>query len=157
MRKGLVIILAVAIIGALGVYSKAQKTSANSTTQNTTSSTTSEPAAINTSTSSQTAIGSVNPSASTYKDGTYTGDKVSTIYGDVEVATVVSGGKIVEVKFLKMPSDEGRSREVTAFSESPLKQSTLSKQSAHVDFVSGATQTSEGYERSLQSALNQAV
>jgi uncharacterized protein with FMN-binding domain len=42
-------------------------------------------------------------------------------------------------------------------SEPLLEQETLNKQSFHIDFVSGATQTSEGYQQSLQSALNQAA
>lgn len=37
-----------------------------------------------------------------------------------------------------------------------LVQETLDVQSAHVDTVSGATYTSEGYIGSLQSALDQA-
>jgi uncharacterized protein with FMN-binding domain len=61
------------------------------------------------------------------------------------------------VKFLQMPGPEGHSKEVTAFSKDPLKQSTLQKQSANIDFVSGATQTSEGYQQSLQAALDQAA
>jgi uncharacterized protein with FMN-binding domain len=56
-----------------------------------------------------------------------------------------------------MPGPEGHSKEVTAFSEPYLKQSTLTHQSANIDFVSGATQTSEAYEKSIQAALDQAA
>jgi uncharacterized protein with FMN-binding domain len=96
-------------------------------------------------------------SATTYKDGTYTGDAEDTIYGTVQVAAVISGGKITDIKFIQMPGPEGHSKEVTAFAESPLKQSTLNHQSANIDFVSGATQTSEGYVQSLQAALDRAA
>jgi uncharacterized protein with FMN-binding domain len=36
-----------------------------------------------------------------------------------------------------------------------LLQETLSAQSSHIDVISGATYTSEGYLESLQSALDQ--
>jgi uncharacterized protein with FMN-binding domain len=96
-------------------------------------------------------------SSSSYKDGTYTGSTAETPYGTVQIAVVVSGGRIANVNFLQMPSDAGHSREVTAGSEPLLKQQTLQNQNSHVDFVSGATSTSEGYEQSLQAALNQAA
>ncbi|MEU5265510.1 FMN-binding protein, partial [Amycolatopsis sp. NPDC021455] len=37
-----------------------------------------------------------------------------------------------------------------------LNQETLQAQSARIDTVSGATYTSEGYQQSLQSAIDQA-
>ncbi|MBX4201410.1 FMN-binding protein [Candidatus Saccharibacteria bacterium] len=157
MKKSVVVILAVAIIGALGVYLKSHDSTAQSGTEATSTATSADTASNTNPVSTTPTSSSSDNSATTYKDGTYTGNTVSTIYGDVQVAAVISGGKIVDVKFLKMPDDEGHTREVTAFSEPPLKQSTLAKQSAHIDFVSGATQTSEGYEQSLQAALDQAV
>jgi uncharacterized protein with FMN-binding domain len=100
---------------------------------------------------------STSTASGTYKDGTYTGDAEDTIYGTVQVAAVINGGKITDIKFLRMPGPEGHSKEVTAFAEDPLKQSTLNHQSANIDFVSGATQTSEGYVQSLQAALDRAT
>jgi len=157
MKKGIVIILAVAIIGALGIYSKGHKNNSLAMPSSDTSSTLSD----NTSSSSESAnpmsSDTSDSSATTYKDGTYTGDAEDTIYGTVQIAAVISGGKITDIKFIQMPGPEGHSKEVTAFAESPLKQSTLNHQNAHIDFVSGATQTSEGYQMSLQSALDQAA
>jgi len=160
MRKGIVIIAAVAIIGALGVYSKGQKS------DSLTPALSASPASTlgdNTSASSEMTNASSGSSSSsaqspgTYKDGTYTGASEDTIYGTVQVAAVISGGRITDIKFLQMPGPEGHSKEVTAFSEDPLKRSTLNHQSASIDFVSGATQTSEAYEQSLQAALDQAA
>jgi uncharacterized protein with FMN-binding domain len=96
-------------------------------------------------------------SNASYKDGTYTGDAEDTIYGTVQIAAVISGGKITDIRFLQMPGPEGHSKEVTAFAKDPLKQSTLNHQSSNIDFVSGATQTSEAYEQSLQAALDKAA
>jgi uncharacterized protein with FMN-binding domain len=161
MRKSLVAIIAVAIIGALGVYAKssgsdAAKTSHQPAVQSAAAMASSGTAAQNSSAATDNSSFSATSSGQ-YKDGTYTGTSQSNVYGDVQVQAVVSGGKITDVVFLRMPSDAGHSREVTAFSEPVLKQETLQKQSAHIDFVSGATQTSESYERSLQAALDRAA
>lgn len=154
MKKGIVTILALAIIGALGIYSKDHKTARVSA----------NPTSTNTSTLGSTAASSADTTGTTvqtsginYKDGTFTGASEQTEYGTVQVAAVVSSGKIINIQFLQMPGPEGRSKEITAFAESPLKQSAISKQSANIDFVSGATTTSEAYSQSLQAALNQAV
>jgi uncharacterized protein with FMN-binding domain len=152
MRKGIVIILAVAIIGALGIYSKSRPSAAHTTSSDSTSVQSSSTLAPAVDDSNSTPDQSIS-----YKDGTYTGDNASTVYGDVRIAVVVSGGKIIDVNFLRMPDDRGHTQEVTDFAEPLLKQETLRKQSAHIDFVSGATQTSEGYQQSLQSALDMAV
>jgi uncharacterized protein with FMN-binding domain len=156
MKKGIVIILAVAIIGALGIYGKSHTKANNSKaqpTQNTSNSNTLGESSNISSTPSE----SSTPNSSVLKNGTFTGSTVDTVYGPVQIAVVISGGKITDVKFLQMPNDLGHTQEVTAMAEPLLEQETLNKQSFHIDFVSGATQTSEGYQQSLQSALNQAA
>ncbi|WNF00762.1 FMN-binding protein [Streptomyces luomodiensis] len=87
---------------------------------------------------------------------TYTGDVSNTVYGPVQVAVTVSGGRITAVKALRTPSDRPRSQEINSYAVPQLTQEALSAQSAHIDAVSGATYTSEGYTRSLQSALDRA-
>lgn len=158
MKKGIVAILAVAIIGALGIYTKDHKSNSTATAPPSNSTST---LSNNTSSSSEAvnSTGADTPASATggYKDGSYNGAAEDTPYGPVQVAVVISGGQITDVKFLEMPSDEGHSREVTSFSEPLLKQITLQKQSAHIDFVSGATDTSQAYQQSLQRALDQAA
>jgi len=95
------------------------------------------------------------PTAS-LKDGTYTGQTVDVGYGPVQVAVVVSGGRITNVEFLQMPMDMAHSQMVTSMAKPQLLQETINAQSSNVDIVSGATSTSEGYIQSLQSALSQA-
>jgi uncharacterized protein with FMN-binding domain len=142
MRKTLAIIFAIAILGTAAVA--AQKDSQNG------SMATASP-------SSQTnGAPSSNSNGGKFKDGKYTGDTAETPYGPVQVAAVISGGKISDVEFLKMPDDQPHSREVTAMSEPLMKQDTLDRQSTDVDFVSGATSTVYGYQESLQKALDQA-
>ncbi len=150
VRKGIVTILAVAIIGMLGIYGKSHSNNAQASAGNSNTST----LGASTSNSSQNQV--ATPS-SNYKDGTYTGASENTVYGNVQISVVVSGGKITDINFLQMPDSEGHSQEVTAFAEPLLKQVTLQKQSAQIDFVSGATQTSEGYQQSLQAALDHAA
>lgn len=141
--------MTVAILGGLGIYLQENPVAGSSLGGSKAKATSIA------STSSQTA--SSNSSASGYKDGTFTGSAADTPYGVVKIAIVVSGGKISDVNFLQMPSDQGHSREVTAYAEPLLKQNTLSAQSANIQFVSGATDTSYGYQQSLQAAIDQAV
>jgi uncharacterized protein with FMN-binding domain len=92
-----------------------------------------------------------------FKDGTYSGNIAETLYGDVQIAIVISGGKISDVEFIKMPEkDDGRSRQISEMSKPLLKKTTIDMQSDQIDFVTGATSTSYGYQESLQAALDKA-
>jgi uncharacterized protein with FMN-binding domain len=150
MKKGIIAILAVAIIGALTFYGKNSSGPPPASSNN-------PGASVQSASTSDNPGSSASSNQAGYKDGTYTGDSEETPYGTVQVAVIVSGGKITDVNFLQMPNDRGHTQEVTAFAEPYLKQQTLQKQSAHIDFVSGATSTSDGYEQSLQSALDRAA
>lgn len=88
--------------------------------------------------------------------GTYTGSVINTSYGPVQVSVTLSHGRITTVKALRTPSDRPRSQQIAADAVPRLTREALSAQSAHIDAVSGATYTSEGYTRSLQSALDRA-
>ncbi|MFJ1991868.1 FMN-binding protein [Streptomyces asiaticus] len=88
--------------------------------------------------------------------GTYTGSVINTSYGPVQVSVTLAHGRITAVKALRTPSDRPRSQQIAADAVPRLTREALSAQSAHIDAVSGATYTSEGYARSLQSALDQA-
>lgn len=88
--------------------------------------------------------------------GTYTGAPVSTRYGIVQVAITVKAGRLSAVKVLRAPSGNGRDREIAARALPRLTDEALSVRSAHIDAVSGASYTSAGYIRSLQSALDEA-
>ncbi|MGX1762088.1 FMN-binding protein [Streptomyces lydicus] len=89
-------------------------------------------------------------------DGTYTGAPISTRYGTVQVAATVKTGRLTAVKVLHAPSENGRDREIAAYAVPRLTQEALSMHSARIDAVSGASYTSAGYIRSLQSALDRA-
>ncbi|GAA5065218.1 hypothetical protein GCM10023336_45880 [Streptomyces similanensis] len=86
---------------------------------------------------------------------TVTGDAVPTQYGDVQVRLTVSGGKVVKAEAVRAPKG-GLSDQKTALAVPRLNREAVAAQSADIDAVSGATYTSGGYRRSLQSALDRA-
>jgi len=87
--------------------------------------------------------------------GTVTGDVVQTQYGPVQVRITVSGNQITKAEAVQAPKG-GESDAKTALSVPKLNQAVVTKQSPQIDTVSGATYTSEGYKKSLQSAIDKA-
>jgi uncharacterized protein with FMN-binding domain len=85
---------------------------------------------------------------------TATGDVIPTQYGNAQVRVTLSGGKVTNIEALQLPSDEPKSVMISTAAEPLLRQSALTKQTAAIDVVSGATFTSAAYEASLQSALD---
>jgi len=79
-----------------------------------------------------------------------------TPYGPLQVQVTLAGGRITQVTVLQHPDAARRSQEINAFALPQLRSETLSAQSAGIDAVSGATYTTEGYQASLQSALDAA-
>ncbi|WP_405682292.1 FMN-binding protein [Streptomyces sp. NBC_00057] len=88
--------------------------------------------------------------------GTFTGDPIDTRYGTVQVAATLTQGKITSIKVLQAPDRNGRDQEIASYALPRLTQEAIGAQSAHIDAVSGASYTSQGYIQSLQSALDQA-
>ena len=85
-----------------------------------------------------------------------TGSVISTQWGPVQVQLTVGNGSITKVTMLQYPNGNSRDVEIANYSLPILIQETIKSQSANIDMVSGATYTSDGYVRSLQSALDQA-
>jgi uncharacterized protein with FMN-binding domain len=91
-----------------------------------------------------------------YADGSYTGIAVDAYYGSVQVEAIVSDGKLIDVVFLKYPSDRRTSANINNQAMLYLKTEAIQAQSANVDTVSGASDTSVAFRESLASALSQA-
>jgi uncharacterized protein with FMN-binding domain len=89
-------------------------------------------------------------------DGTYLGAVVTNQYGPVQVRVDVRGGRLVDVVAVRLPTAAARGIEIGMRAAPVLREQALQRQSADLDTVSGATYTSEGYRRSLQSALDAA-
>jgi uncharacterized protein with FMN-binding domain len=79
---------------------------------------------------------------------------MNTRYGVAQVRVTVSGGKITRVEAVQLQNSDSKSAAISSYAEPILQQSVLTKQTAAVDTVSGATYTSLSYEASLQSALD---
>lgn len=97
-----------------------------------------------------------SPASSIYKNGTYTGEVVDAYYGLVQVQVSIQSGSIKDVEFLQYPNDRRTSVQINSIAMPYLKQEAIQAQTAQVDIISGATLTSEGFQLSLQSALQAA-
>ncbi len=91
-----------------------------------------------------------------YVDGTYTGSVADAYYGNVQVQAIISGAKITDVQFLQYPNTHSTSVYINSQAMPYLKQEAIQAQSANVDIVSGATDTSMAFQQSLATALAQA-
>ena len=87
---------------------------------------------------------------------TVAGNVEANRYGNVQVAVVLNGTRITDVRTLQMPSDRARSAEISSQAAPLLHDEVIQAQSAQIDTIGGATYTSDGYARSLQSALDKA-
>jgi len=115
-------------------------------------------------TESPTPRASISPTQSSSKTGSsgsaaavsVNGTVAQTRWGPVQVEVHISDTKITDVVALVYPSGNGHDQEINAYALPRLRQQVLVAQSAHIDGVSGATVTSDGYRESLQAALDAA-
>ena len=92
-----------------------------------------------------------------YRDGQYTGPVTNAYYGNVQVRAIIQGGKLADVKWLDFPHDRRTSQLINQQATPWLRQEAIQAQSAQVNFISGATLTSQAFVQSLQAALSQAA
>lgn len=97
-----------------------------------------------------------SPLPGRYKNGTYTGDVTDAYYGNIQVAAVVENGKLARVNVLQYPNDRDRSIAINTQALPILQSEAIQAQTASVDIVSGATDTSQAFINSLGSALRNA-
>jgi uncharacterized protein with FMN-binding domain len=145
------IVLAATVAGTAGVLAFHPHAPA---VQTATAATQSTSAASATATTKSASASSSGSSGSGSGSGTATGDAIDTQYGPVQVRVTVKDGKITDIQGLVLTGNDPRSAQISASAEPTLKQEALSRQSADIDAVSGATFTSAGYAQSLQSALD---
>ncbi len=108
---------------------------------------------------------SVNSSISTippavsggkFKDGKYAGSVEDAFYGNIQVQAVIANGKLADVVFLQYPNDNRTSVMVNTQASVYLKEEALAAQSADVNIVTGASDSSAAFRKSLSTALRQA-
>ncbi|MEV4147172.1 FMN-binding protein [Amycolatopsis sp. NPDC049691] len=94
---------------------------------------------------------STAPSTSDSANATVTtqGTAESSRYGTVQVQVTFTGSRMVAVTLLRAP-DDGRA--LTALPR--LQEEAMKAQSADIDTITGATETSESYKTSLQAAID---
>ena len=102
-----------------------------------------------------TALQAGNALAASSKAHTYKGPTVDARYGPVQVSIVVKNKKITTVNVVNSP-DSARGQFIQGQAIPILRQETLKAQSANINEVSGATQTSAAYLQSLQAAVKAA-
>jgi uncharacterized protein with FMN-binding domain len=83
-----------------------------------------------------------------------TGHVATTVYGPVQIQLVMRNSKIVKVAVLQQPMNTANDIQIGEFAFPKLIGETLAAQTAKIDAVSGASYTSAGYIKSLQSALD---
>jgi uncharacterized protein with FMN-binding domain len=93
---------------------------------------------------------------SIYRNGTYTGNSADAYYGYIQVKAVITNGRLTDVIFLDHPQDRGTSIRINTYAMPILKSEAIKAQSAKVNTVSGASDSSAAFRESLANALAQA-
>ncbi len=83
-----------------------------------------------------------------------TGDSVMTQWGPVQVSATVSGGQVCEVHAVAWPDNDRKSQMINSYAIPQLDQMATASGGTQLDYVSGATYTSDAYAQSLQSILD---
>ncbi len=100
-------------------------------------------------TGSTTPTPTTTPSTSDDTVVVTTGSEESSQFGTVQVQVAFKGQQMTSIKLLQQPNS---GRAVQALPQ--LQEEALQAQSADIDTVSGATETSESYKTSLQAAID---
>jgi uncharacterized protein with FMN-binding domain len=100
--------------------------------------------------------GATTTPGSLYKDGSYTGSVDDAQWGVVQVKAIITNGKITNVQFLQYPNDRSRSVYINSIADPQLTSEAIQAQSANVDIVTGATDSSLAFIQSLTDALSKA-
>lgn len=91
-----------------------------------------------------------------YKNGAYTGSVADAQWGNVQVRVVIQQGRMTNVAFLQYPNERSRSVRINSYADPRLISEAIQAQSARVNTVTGATDSSDAFIQSLSVALSQA-
>jgi uncharacterized protein with FMN-binding domain len=94
--------------------------------------------------------------STSFRDGTYNGSIENAVYGNLQVQATVKDGKLVEVTSLEYPNDTPTSDSINKQALPLLEHEAITNQNANVDIITGASDSSPAFGRSLDSALKQA-
>ncbi len=145
--------LSLATTGGL-TYAFATSAAATNGTSSTVVATTATVSSATTATTATTAKASTAATAGTT---TVNGAAISTKYGNVQVQAVFAAdGTLSSVNVLQSPDGDNKSVNINNRALPTLNSEAVTAQSANVHTVSGATYTTNGYVKSLQSAIDAA-
>jgi uncharacterized protein with FMN-binding domain len=99
---------------------------------------------------------SASASPKSAQSKTYYGAPADTPYGPVQVMITVRDRRIITSDAFNYPEGTDEDERINSDAIPKLDREAVQAQSAHIDTVSGATYTSEGYRQSLQSAIDRA-
>jgi uncharacterized protein with FMN-binding domain len=154
-------VLAIIIIGSFVIFSLVYNhTNSTAVAPNTPGSSDTSNTSPTTAPTASGSSGTPNPTSTPvpgalYKDGNYTGSIADAQWGNVQVQAVIQHGKLANVVFLQYPHDRDRSVEINSYADPQLVSEAIQAQSANVDVVTGATDSSEAFMQSLSDALSQ--
>lgn len=94
------------------------------------------------------------PAVGGNRTGQFDGPAIPTQFGNVQVRVILKNGRITDVQGLQMPFDHQTSAQISQQAQPLLHDEVLQAQSAQINLLSGATYTSDAYQRSLQAALD---
>jgi uncharacterized protein with FMN-binding domain len=87
---------------------------------------------------------------------TFDGPAIQNARGTFQVELVVSGGKVTEVRPLQAGTGDATSRFINSRALPALEQRVLAAQTWNVQYVSGASYTSDGFVTSAKGAFQKA-
>lgn len=160
MKKSLVFLIIAAALGLLLARERPFPTTKVVEPQNVSNTTTTASSNTNQQSSSNANNSTSNQtphSASSIKDGSFSGSKERNQYETIQVAIEVSSGKITKIDVPVLNYTEGgRSIQIVEYALPILKQRAIQAQSADIEYVSGATKISYSFMDSLSSAIQSA-
>jgi len=147
-KKVLLVSGLIVLLGGFFVYEKFAATPQNTT-----------PTPIIASNQNQSSGSTPPPQQTTtgFKDGVYTGSVETSFYGPAQAKITISSGKITDIVFVQYPNDRSATIAKSKMAMPIIKQEVIQNQSANVNTVSGATETSASFIQSIASALSQAA
>jgi uncharacterized protein with FMN-binding domain len=148
--------VAVLIVGAFILYSFLYHSNAAALPPASPTTASSSESASPTSATPSTPSSAGTSGSGPYKDGTYTGSVADAVWGNVQVQAVIQHGRITSVQFLQYPNDRNHSIMINGYADPQLSSEAIQAQSANVDTVTGATDSSQAFIQSLSAALAQA-
>jgi len=148
--------VAVLIVGALMLYSFLYRSSTVALLPTSSTDAGSSKSVPSTNSASSPPNTAGTSGSGSYKDGSYTGSVADAFYGNIQVKAIIQNGKIKDVQFLQYPNDRNRSIMINSYADPQLTTEAIQAQSANVNIITGATDSSEAFIQSLTNALAQA-